>query len=166
MATAHEPLKTLRSSSRNRPPNSAARNVGMRGATKALGRASQQNADLITQLQRRVEEQQAAAQQNNALKGDERHWKAKYEAEAAEAARLEQENWELQDKMQDALEHIDMLKRALRNSIPVRLQGEPMEVELPFETYEKEWKDWLSERKQMREQEKDRTKDWVVSRTN
>jgi lipid II:glycine glycyltransferase (peptidoglycan interpeptide bridge formation enzyme) len=125
----------------------------MRGATTALVRASQQNADLITQLQRKVEEQQAAAQQENVLEVDESPWKAKYEEKVAEVERLEQENWELQDKMQDALEHIDLLKRTLRNSITIELQGELMdteftEAELPFETYEKEWRSLLRDRRQ------------------
>ena len=125
----------------------------MRGATTALGRASQQNADLITQLQRKAEEQQAAAQQENAAKIDESLWKTKYDEKVAEVERLEQENWELQDKMQDALEHIDLLKRTLRNSITIGLQGELMdteftEAELPFETYEKEWTSQLRDRRQ------------------
>jgi len=125
----------------------------MRGATTALGRASQQNADLITQLQRKAEEQQAAAQQENAAKIDESLWKTKYDEKVAEVERLEQENWELQDKMQDALEHIDLLKRTLRNSITIGLQGELMdteftEAELPFETYEKKWTSRLRDRRQ------------------
>ncbi|KAG7285041.1 hypothetical protein NEMBOFW57_009661 [Staphylotrichum longicolle] len=91
--------------------------------------AAIQNAELIARLGRRFGEHQAAAQSNNALKSDGTPWKAKYEAAAADVTRLEQENWELQDNMEDALEHIEILKRALRNSIPIRLQGEPMEAE-------------------------------------
>lgn len=163
--------KTPRSSSSDRLLGRVTQGAGMRGATRAVGRASQQNAELIARLGRRFGEHQAAAKSNNALKRDGTPWKAKYEAAVADVTRLEQENWELQDSMEDALEHIEMLKRALRNSIPIRMQGEPMgaedfEAELPFERYENEWRSWLMERKRAREQERDRARDLVVPKND